>query len=115
MTAEDNKNEPQSKNGSIDIVLLQRDIVLLQKDIAQIHSKTAELQRENMLLQKEAVLLPQDIKYIKSEVTEINDCLQAKYVTREAFDPVRKIVYGMVAVMLIAVISAVLALVVRGV
>lgn len=111
MTAENNQNEPQSKNGNIDIALIQRDIVLLQKDIAQVNERTAQLQKESLVLQQSALLIPKDVEHIKIQVDKIEDTM----VTREAFEPVRRVVYGMVGVMLLAVISAVLALVIRGV
>lgn len=47
-------------------------------------------------------------------IEEINKKLDDKFVTKEAFDPVRKIVYGVVALMLTAVVTALLALVIMN-
>lgn len=60
----------------------------------------------------EMQLIKQDVEYIKKEVGEISGLLKNDYVTRSDFEPVRKIVYGMVGVILITVVGAVLALVV---
>ena len=69
----------------------------------------------------EFALMKQDIQYIKDKVSHIDDCLASDYVTtdqfkpvkdnfvsRAEFDPVRKIVYGLVAIVLSAVILAIL-------
>lgn len=47
---------------------------------------------------------------IKSDIKEIKDC----YVTNKEFQPVRNVVYGMVAIILVAVCAAVVALVMNG-
>jgi len=53
------------------------------------------------------------IDYIQRDVAEIKEKLEKDYVTRDEFDPVKKIVYGMVGLVLVAVVSALIALVVR--
>ena len=54
-----------------------------------------------------------DIRYIKDDISEIKLMLDKKYVTVDQFDPVRKLVYGQIALILIGVVSAVLSLVLR--
>lgn len=58
-------------------------------------------------------LIQQDINYIKVEVSEIKKLVGEKYVTIEMFEPVRRIVYGLVGLVLVGVMGALLALVVR--
>lgn len=53
-----------------------------------------------------------DIEYIKRDVGEIKKSLQDDYVTRDEFQPVRNIVYGLVTSILLTVLGAILALVV---
>jgi Na+/H+ antiporter NhaC len=53
-----------------------------------------------------------DIHSIKTNTKEIKDSLQSQYVTRNEFNPVKSIVYGMVGVILLAVLGALVALVV---
>ena len=53
------------------------------------------------------------IQYIRRDIAEINQKLDDKYVTKDEFDPVKKLVYGMVAIILVAVIGALLTLVLR--
>ena len=52
-----------------------------------------------------------DIAYIKNDIAEIKLKLDNKYVTIEAFEPVRKLVYGLVAIVLVGVVSAIIGLV----
>lgn len=54
-----------------------------------------------------------DLGYIREELKEIKCRLDNKYVTLELFDPIRRIVYGQVALVLIAVIGGLLAMVLR--
>lgn len=54
-----------------------------------------------------------DVSYIKGEVEKINTRLEKDYVTQDQFDPIRKIVYGLVSLILIAVVGALLAVVIR--
>jgi hypothetical protein len=63
--------------------------------------------------QTEIALIAQDIKYIKDDVQEIKGKLEKNYITREEFDPIKKIVYGIVGLVLTGVLGALLALVIR--
>lgn len=76
---------------------------------------------------KEAVSLAtiaRDIHYIQKGMDEmkkdfttsidnLRDDLSEKYLTKEAYEPVRKLVYGVTALMLAAVIGAVVTLVIK--
>jgi hypothetical protein len=57
-------------------------------------------------------LISKDIDYIKRDVAEIKTKLEADYVTQEEFSPVKKIVYGLVSIILVAVAGALIGLVV---
>ena len=57
--------------------------------------------------------MAKDIEYIKADVAEIKTKMEANYVTREEFDPVKKIVYGLVSIILVAVVGALITLVIR--
>lgn len=54
-----------------------------------------------------------DLQYIKRDISEIKHKLEANYVTKEEFDPIKRIVYGMVSIILVAVVTAIVALVLR--
>ena len=54
-----------------------------------------------------------DLGYIKEELKDIKSRLDNKFVTKEIFDPIRKIVYGQVALVLIAVVGGLLAMVLK--
>ena len=62
--------------------------------------------------QIQLAVMANDVQYIKQEVTEINKKLAQDYVQKAEFDPIKKIVYGMVALILMAVVGALVALVV---
>lgn len=53
------------------------------------------------------------LTYISADVAEIKQTLKADYVTNQEFEPIKKIVYGMISVILLAVIGAMVALVLR--
>jgi hypothetical protein len=52
------------------------------------------------------------LEYIQEDVRDIKHRLEGNYVTKEAFEPVRRIVYGMISVILLSVVGALVALVV---
>lgn len=53
------------------------------------------------------------VGYIETEVKDIKDKLEKEYVTQDQFQPVKNIVYGMVSTVLLAVVGAIVALVIR--
>ena len=57
-------------------------------------------------------VISNDITYIRDDVKEIKDNLRSSYVSKDEFDPVKKIVYGLVGLILVAVMGAVLGLVI---
>lgn len=54
-----------------------------------------------------------DLKYIKKAVTTLDQKVSTHYVSREEFEPVKKVVYGMVALLLVAVVGAILKLAIK--
>lgn len=52
-----------------------------------------------------------DIQYIKVEVADIKKKLEGEYVTKTEFDPVKRIVFGLVGIVLTAVVGALVGLV----
>jgi len=54
-----------------------------------------------------------DLGYIKAELADIKVRLDSKFVTIECFEPIKSIVYGQVALILIAVVGGVLAMIIR--
>ena len=59
-------------------------------------------------------LIFQDIGYIKTDVGEIKALVKNNYVTKDEFDPVKKIAYGVVSVILIGVLGAILTIVINN-
>jgi len=57
--------------------------------------------------------IARDVGYVRGKVESIERLVQDKYVTIDQFSPVRNIVYGMVGLILIAVIGALITLVIR--
>ena len=58
----------------------------------------------------ELAVMANDIKNIKDDVSEIKDKLDNQYVTKTEFEPVKKVVYGIVGLILTAVIAALIGL-----
>lgn len=54
-----------------------------------------------------------EVSYMKGDVAEIKKLLQTGYVTKEEHEPIKKIVYGLVGLMLVSVVGAVMALVIK--
>lgn len=69
------------------------------KQVAATASEAASALAENTRI---------DLQYIKRDLAEIKLKLESKYVTTEAFDPIRRIVYGLVGLVLTGAAAAVL-------
>ena len=70
---------------------------------------TTKTQRDRVKL----AVMATNIEHIKSELGEIKDTLKnlsSNYVTKAEFEPVRKLVYGVVGLILVAVVGTVLAI-----
>lgn len=59
-------------------------------------------------------VIANDLTYIKRDIADIKATVQHGYVTKEEFEPIKKIVYGLVGLILVAVVGAVVSLVVKG-
>jgi len=67
--------------------------------------------------QRDAVklaVLESNMVYIKEKLDDIDKKVSSGYVTKDEFEPIKKIVYGVVSLILVAVVGAVVALVVGG-
>lgn len=58
-------------------------------------------------------VIKNDIQYIKSSLNSIDNKVSTHYVSREEFEPIKRIVYGLVSLILIAVVGALISTVVR--
>jgi hypothetical protein len=63
-------------------------------------------------LSENLAVATEKIDTIKIDVNDIKTKLEREYVTQDQFDPVKKIVYGLVSLILVAVVGALIALVV---
>jgi len=59
----------------------------------------------------ERALLRNDMEYIKKTLASIENQLSDKYIMRAEFEPVKKVVYGLVGLVLTGVVTALIALV----
>ena len=57
-------------------------------------------------------VIQNDMTYLKDKVNSIDTKISSGYVSKEEFEPIKKIVYGVVSLILIAVVGAIVALVV---
>lgn len=53
-----------------------------------------------------------DLTYIKEKLNAVDTKVSSNYVSKEEFEPIKKIVYGMVSLILVAVVGALVALVI---
>jgi hypothetical protein len=58
-------------------------------------------------------LINKDVKYIKEEITDIKKLITSEYVTKTEFDPIKKLVYGLVTTVLLSVVAAGLTLILK--
>lgn len=58
--------------------------------------------------------LGRDMAYVKEKVDGIDEKVSHGYVTKEEFEPIRRLVYGVVTLTVIAVVGAILALVIKS-
>lgn len=65
----------------------------------------------NQLATDVAVILSK-VEYIEADVKSVKGKLEEDYVTQDQFEPVKKVVYGLVSIILVAVVVALVALVV---
>lgn len=73
--------------------------------------------RRSMADREDAVklaVLESNMVYIKEKLDDIDQKVSHGYVTKEEFEPIKKIVYGVVSLILVAVVGALVALVVGG-
>ena len=57
-------------------------------------------------------VIQNDLTYIKEKMNAIDTKVSNNYVSKEEFEPIKKIVYGVVSLILIAVVGALIALVI---
>ncbi len=57
-------------------------------------------------------VIQNDLTYIKEKLTTLDTKVSSGYVSKEEFEPIKKIVYGVVSLILVAVVGALVALVV---
>lgn len=62
--------------------------------------------------QVEIAVLNTKLDNVIEKLNSVDDKVSRHYVSKEEFDPIKKIVYGLVSLILIAVVGALLALVV---
>lgn len=68
---------------------------------------------KKILNQTEIAVIEENIKYIREDVNEIKHKLEVSYVTRDEFEPYKRIIQGLVALTITTVFGALLALVIN--
>lgn len=92
---------------------MQADEKTLTKLVADVERLTRELSNYMRESENYDVGVGKDVEQIKKDITEIKLLITQNYVRREEFNPVQKIVYGLVSVILMGVMGALIALVIR--
>lgn len=87
--------------------------ILTQSDVNErAESRYRIAQTRDEEIKVSMAIMAKDVEFIKNEVTDIKSKLEGHYVTKEEFDPVKKIVYGIITAVLLAVLGALLGLVI---
>jgi hypothetical protein len=68
----------------------------------------------NLSDETKLAVMQTDLTYIKEKLNAVDTKVSSNYVSKEEFEPIRKIVYGVVSLILVAVVGAVVALVLEG-
>lgn len=63
------------------------------------------------LIQKDVSYMKEKFDEVKEQISGMDGKLNSHYITKEEFEPVKKIVYGLVGVILLAVVGAIVSLV----
>lgn len=58
-------------------------------------------------------LIKQKLDSLGEKIDKIDKSLECDYVTQDQFDPIKRIVYGMVGVILLGVVAALFALIIK--
>jgi len=66
------------------------------------------------IVETRLAVMETNIEHIQKDIAEIKRMLANNYITKAEFDPVRRIVYGGVSLVLVAVFTAIIALVLTG-
>lgn len=69
---------------------------------------------KSQAMETQVAVIATKVEAIEKTVTNIQEKLEGDYITKEEFDPIKKIVYGVVALILTSVFGALIALVVGG-
>lgn len=113
-------SENKEQNNSIKSITEQLEVKIAQivsDNVKEVHKLSNDSIKTEASAFFEAIkaisLMENDLKYIKQDISEVKIKLDEHYITKAEFEPVRNIVYGMVGVILLAVIGALVTLVVR--
>lgn len=58
-------------------------------------------------------VMASNIENIKIQIAKLEGMMENKFVTKEEFEPIKKIVYGLVALVMTSVFVAILALIIK--
>ena len=64
--------------------------------------------KNNTSLETKVAVIANDTSYLKTEIAEIKEMLSSKFVSHDEFNPVKRLVYGLVSIILGGVIIALL-------
>ncbi len=68
---------------------------------------------EARIVYNTVLTMGKDIEYMKSEISEVKQLVTTQYVQKSDYEPVKRIVYGLVSIILTAVVVAIVALVLQ--
>lgn len=82
----------------------------LESLLRETHNEPSELLRE---MKTNVTIMKSDVGYIQKDVLQIKKELGNKYVTHTEMKPIKDIVYGMIGLILVAVVGAVMTIILK--
>src|SRR3990172_3784678 len=67
-------------------------------------------EEDNQDIKTQLAVIHRDLKYVNEQITDMRSLLLRNYVLQAEFEPVKKIVYGLVSLVLIGVVGTLMAL-----
>jgi hypothetical protein len=84
--------------------------VIAQKVAQEAYDVTKAVVDKAEKTAEKVLLFSQTIEYIQKDIAEIKDKLDDKYVTFEQFQPIKRIVYGLISLICLSVFSGLMLL-----
>lgn len=102
---------PEHKKSIEAKILLEEAAIEAKKLVNQATLDASKLIKDTAENITNIKIISNDLAYVRSDVSEIKLKMESTYITRQEFQPVQRIVYGLIAVLGLATLSAIFKLI----